>query len=114
MHEYNVHAANGQLAATLKLLDNDVHVHIAEGHEELAATLSVLLRLSALALPVADDLPGGTQAVRVDKVTIDDPRWPSALAWALGTEYTVSPGTVAGDESTVGAENEKNGGIGDA
>lgn len=90
-----VHPANLSTdvpAATLRVDPTGDDVDVQVGDPILGSVLRALLALPHLTLPEVDQVVvDGEQAWLLDdgRVALDDPRWPSALAYALGAEWTV-------------------------
>lgn len=98
MAKYIVMDDGEHVVATVTVHAN---VHVTAANATMARTLRALTRLPSLRLPVSDKLTNGDKVVRYDIVTVDDDRWPSALAYALGVGYHV---VIAADDAA-GAEN---------
>ena len=97
MAKYTV--LEGERTVAVVTVKDDVHVSAVNA--TMARTLRALTRLPSLRWPVSDRLTNGDLVIRYDAVAVDDDRWPSSLAYALGVGYHVS---IAADDAA-GAEN---------
>lgn len=86
---------NKMIAAVISIEDHDIKVTVNDGYEQLASVLRALLRCRNFKYPVLNRQDSGTIKLAYDSVTINDNRWPSALAYALGPAYAI---VLAGDD----------------